>query len=109
MKMADWREMRVEGLLVCERVVAVFHVSDSLARLPFARFKVKVLERPDGTFFACPNVAVRGPAGDAEWIGGFGVTIDEAVEDGLRFFFGTWADRQDLTESDFVWSDLHDF
>ena len=51
LRMADWRDMRIEGLLVCERIVAVFQVHDSLARLPFAGFKVKVLERRDGTFF----------------------------------------------------------
>jgi hypothetical protein len=107
--MADWRGTRVEGLFVCERVVAVLHVSDSLTRLPFARFKVKVLERPDGTFFACPNVAIRGVTGDAEWIGGLGDSIDEAVADCLRYFYGTWAERSELVESDFVWSDPQDF
>ena len=107
--MADWRDMRVEGLLICDRIVAVFQVTDSLARLPFAFFKVKVLERSNGSFFACPNVAIRGPTGDPEWIGGLGNTIDEAVEDGLRSFFGTWGDRRDLTDEDFAWSDPQDF
>ena len=106
--MPDWRDIRVEGLAVRERIAAVFQISDSLARLPFAQFKVKVLERPDGSFFAIPNVAFR-RAGEADWIGGFGNTIDEALKDALFAFFGTLDKRQEFSDSDFCWSDPLDY
>ena len=50
--MPDWRELRVEGLGPIERVAAVFQISPPLERLPFVSFKVKVIERVNGTFLA---------------------------------------------------------
>jgi hypothetical protein len=38
--MTDWRDLKVEGLTVRERIAAVFQVSDSLSRLPFAKFSI---------------------------------------------------------------------
>jgi hypothetical protein len=107
--MAGWRELRVDGLGPVERVVAVFQVGPPLARLPFPSFKVKVIERANGSFLACPNVVVRRTNGEADWIGGLGASVEEALEDALRRFVRNLGDRQELSEADFAWADPLEF
>lgn len=107
--MSDWRELRVEGLGPIERVVAVFQIGPPLERLPFPSFKVKVIERADGSFVAVLNVAPRGLDGYRDGEAGLGGTIEEALEDALQRFARVVDERQPLTESDFVWSDPTEF
>ena len=52
--------------------------------MPFASFKVKVIERDDGSFVGVPNVAIRSPEGTPEWTSGLGDTVEEALADALR-------------------------
>src|SRR4051794_21063686 len=107
--MADWQHLRVEGLGPVERVAAIFQVGPPLAWLPFASFKVKVVERPDGSFLGVPNVAVRAADGSPDWVGGLGDTVEEALEDALNYLVRSLDGRRDLPEDAFAWSDLHDF
>lgn len=103
--------MNIEGLKIDSRIIAVFQVFDTQSRLPFANFKIKVVERPiaDGRFLAIPNVAIRATNDSPDWIAGLGNTIDEAVENALRCFYETWKNRQPLVDADFEWADPHDF
>jgi hypothetical protein len=107
--MTDWRNLKVEGLGPVAREVAVFQVGPPLARLPFASFKVKVIERPDGSYLGLPNVARRSADGSPDWIGGLGASIEEALEDTLRWFVRSLNEDDDTTEEDFVWAAPEDF
>jgi len=102
-RLVKWQTLLVPGLGPIERVVAVFTIGPPLERLPFASFKVKVIERADGSLFGVPNVAVRTADGTPDWIGGFGKTVDEALAECLTYFLGTVDDRAkaDLFEEDF--------
>jgi hypothetical protein len=92
-----------------ERVAAVFRVGPPLDRLPFPSFKVKVVERADGSFSASPNVALRGLDGEPDWIGGLGASVEEALEDALRRFARNLDERAELSAADFAWSDPSEF
>lgn len=107
--MSDWRELRVEGLGPIERVVAIFQIGPPLERLPFPSFKVKVIERGNGSFLAVLNVAVNGPDGHWDGEAGLGGTAEEALEDALRRFVRLLNERQTVSESDFIWSDPSEF
>ena len=78
--------------------------------LPFPKFKIKILERPNVGFMAVPNVAIKSAKdGSPDWISGLGSSVDEALEDALKNLMAMLGERMDLTEADFEWSDPHDF
>ena len=101
--MIDWRNISVKGLRVSHRVVGIFEVYDTECRLP-ERLIIKVIERPNGSFLAVTNFAVRGPTGEAEWTSGLGKTIDEALEDCLGWFHKTFEDRTEVQLSEIVYA-----
>jgi len=68
-------------------------------------FSVKVAEALHGGYWASPNVAVKTPNGDADWIGAGGETVEAALEACLAAFMKTIGERQWLQESDFFWAD----
>jgi hypothetical protein len=107
--MDDWRGLRAEGLGPIERVVGIFQVGPPLERLPFPSFKVKVLEREDGSFLAVPNVAPLGSDGHPSWEAGSGTSVGEALEDALRALVRLLDELRPSTESDFGWSDPTEF
>jgi hypothetical protein len=79
---------------------------------PFAKMKVKVLER-SSDFLAVPNLIFRNPStGDPEYVSGLGDTSDEAIHDLLERFVADvkrLKPEGDLAESDFEWSAPEDF
>jgi hypothetical protein len=55
--------------------------------MPFAKMRVKVLDRCGGDFLAVPNLAFRNPTtGAPEYASGLGNSIEEAVNDLLVRF-----------------------
>jgi hypothetical protein len=104
--MRDWRNLKVEGLSPVARQAAVFQVGPPLARLPFASFKIKIIERSDGSFLGVPNVARRSTDGSPDWIAGLGPSIEEALEDSLRRFAKSAGGG---AEEDFEWAAPEDF
>jgi hypothetical protein len=107
--MPDWRKLRVEGFGPIDRVVAIFQIGPPLERLPFPSFKVKVIERANGSFLAIMNVAARGSDGCGVWEAGLGNTVEEALEDALRRFIRILDEQVPLAETDFIWSDPTEF
>ncbi|MES1213107.1 MAG: hypothetical protein ABUL64_00835 [Singulisphaera sp.] len=100
-------------ILRVERVVAEFNVW--LGELfPFAKMKVKVIERNIGEgFLAVPNLVVRNRLShDPEYISGISDTIDGALDDAICRFVELArqnAPESGLTEADFIWSAAEDF
>ncbi|WP_165247291.1 hypothetical protein [Paludisphaera soli] len=107
--MLDWREMRVEGLGPISKVAAIFQVGAPLERLPFSSFKIKVLERRDGSFLAVPNVSALGADGHPSWDAGLGDTIDQALGDALERFARLLEELKPSNETDFSWADPTEF
>lgn len=104
--------MRPDGIRRVDRIVAEFDVwvDDSF---PFAKFKVKVLDRGLGDLAAFANVAIRDrTTGTPDFIAGLGSTIEEATDDlFVRFVAGVRENTPPtgLTEADFAWSAPEDF
>ena len=95
-----------------DKVVAQFEVWPG-ETLPFAKFKVKVLERSPTDYLAVTNVtALNHASREPEYISGLGDSAEEAVEDLLiRFMAGIreQVPAAGLSETDFVWSSYVDF
>ena len=106
---AAWSCLRVKGLGPVERVAGMFQIGPPLQWLPFPSFKVKVLERGDGSFLGVPNVSVKGPDGSPQWTSGLGSTVEQALEDALNYFVKSLDDRRDWPETAFTWTDSEEF
>lgn len=107
--MPTWQHLKVEGLGPATRVAAVFQIGPPLGWLPFPSFKVKVLERGDGSFLGVPNVCVKALDGSPQWTSGLGSTVEQALEDALNYFVLSLDDRRDLSEHAFMWTAPEEF
>ena len=102
----------MKGFIRINRVAASFEIwlDDTF---PFAKMKVKVIEQPNGEFFAVANLAVRNRVTrQPEGVAGLGTTIDEALEDVLKRFMSESQSHRPsngFTENDFEWSAPEDF
>jgi len=103
---------KLRGIARIDRVAAMFDVwSDGL--LPFAMFRIKVIERGENNFLGVLNVSVQNPkTGDPEYTSGLGKTVDEALLDALESFWREVRqnlDENQLTAANFIWSESTDF
>lgn len=102
----------MDGIRRVDRVLSELDVwlDDSF---PFAKMKVKVIQRAVDDMLAVANVGIRNLASrEREYISGLGATADEAVNDLLvRFVSLVRANTppEGLTEKDFEWSAPEDF
>lgn len=101
-----WKTIDLHGAADISRVVAVYEVGD--LRVPWSRYKIKVLERTKGDFLASPNVCVK-VGGVPDWIGGLGNSELEALQDAVFRISEILSGRQDWGEHDFEWADPNDF
>ena len=95
-----------------DQVVGVYEVwLDDL--FPFAKMKIKVLQRSDNDFLAVPNLAVRNRANrQPEFTSGLGTDPNSALEDALRSFMKEVHENRTaeaFAEDDFEWSACQDF
>jgi len=102
----------MDGVIRIEKVVAILEVWLD-ATFPFAKMKVKVLDRSKGDFLAVANLTFRNPtSGEPEYTSGLGNSIEEAVDDLLVRFVSdvrSYKPGNELTEADFEWSAPEDF
>lgn len=102
----------MDGVIRIDKVVAVLDVWLDQT-FPFAKMKVKVLERSPGDLLAVPNVAYRNSAsGSIEYTAGIGSTVEESVNDLLVRFVAEvrqYAPEGGLSDVDFEWSAPEDF
>lgn len=96
--------MALHGCRDIARVVDVFQLG-APSPCPFAYFKIKVLERQNGSFLAVPNVARLGTDGSPDWISGLGDSADAAMQDAIKCFVESVGDSDDLPDAEFEWSD----
>ena len=101
--MNEWKKIKVDGIVGIEKCVAEFQVWE-LYKTPYAKFKVRVFER-ETSFVGYTNISVK----DKERSVGYGLSIEEALEDTLINFMEVLDQRAEFVESDFKWSHPHDF
>jgi hypothetical protein len=106
--MEEWKKIRVKGVSKIEKVIAIFEIW-AIEKVPYAKFKIKIIENNSGEYVGVPNIAVKNADGSPDWIGGFGSNSTEALEDTLKYFMESLNDRDDLTEDDFEWAAPEDF
>ncbi len=100
------------GTVRIDRVVEQLEVwlDDSF---PFAKMKVKVIDRGNSDYLAVANLSVRDPkTGYPDGEAGLGGTPTEAVDDLLQRFWDKAQNQRNgksLDEANFAWADHEDF
>lgn len=103
----------MDGVSRIDRVAALFDVWLDFELLPFAKMKVKVLERSGSDFLAVTNLHRRNAdSHEPEYLSGLGDSIDSATTDLLKGFVNDLRKHlpgQGYDEEDFEWSATEDF
>lgn len=105
--MESWKLVKLKGIAEIQKVISEFEIFSD--RVPYGKFKVKVIEKANGSFIGTPNIALKNSDGIPEWVSGLGTTANEALEDCLKYFLESMMARNNLSESDFEWSAPEDF
>ena len=103
----------MDGISRIDKVAALLDVWLDAELFPFAKMKVKVLERSPGDFLAVTNLHRKdAPSGEPEYLAGLGDSIDSAASDLLKVFVSDVREHlpsQGFVEEDFEWSAPEDF
>jgi hypothetical protein len=106
--MKKWQEIKIDGIAKITKCVAEFDVME-LKHTPYAKFKVKIFEDAAGNFTGFTNLMAKDALGSPVAGVGYGSTIEEALEDTIRYFLSMLNEKQNWTEDDFECSDPFDF
>lgn len=104
----SWKEIKIKDIPEIEKVVAEFEVGE-VKKTPWGKFRVRVLERQDGSFIAITNLMFIDHTGCENSGYGEGKTIEEALEKAIKDFMSYLPDDRELTEDDFTVADPYDF
>ena len=104
----DWKKISIAGISSIEKCVAEFNIGE-LIKTPHSKFKVKVFERQDGTYIGFTNLQLKDKLGVPYAGVGHGKTVEEALEDTIKYFLNMINNKQVLTEEDFECVDPYDF
>ncbi len=105
-----WEDIRIEGISKIDRCVAEFDVW-AIPTVPYAKFKVKVFMNVQGNYTGYTDLTIKSPLdGSPEGGIGFGLSIDEALEDTLKYFMDLVQKRGGkLFEEDIEYVEPSDF
>lgn len=106
--MNNWKKVNIEGIAKIEKCVAEFNIWE-LNISPYAKFKIKVFEDNKNNFTGYSNIQVIDEVGGYNGAVGYGNTVEEALEDTIKYFFELLSIKEDWQENDFAWSDPLDF
>lgn len=103
----------MDGVIRIEKVVAEMDVWLDPAIFPFAKIRLKVLERSHRDYAAFANACLRNRVTrEPDGIAGLGASIEEAVHDLLTRFVAkarVAMPNTGFANEDFVWSASEDF
>jgi hypothetical protein len=99
-----WRDLRLPGLAGLEREVAVFVVHQKRDDLPMT-FRVRIVERPGGTFSGYSEIAFRDSDGTEDWIAGTGATEEEALADTVKGVLLSFEGKVIVDDASIAWAE----
>lgn len=113
--MDRWKDIKINCIAEINRIVTIFEVW-SYEKIPYGKFKIKILESCRGGFIGIPNIAIKNlEDGTPEWISGLGNTVDEALRDAIENLmssietYAIWDENGMIDSAYFEWAEPHDF
>ena len=106
--MLDWQSIKVNSCIKIERCVGEFEVWD-VCKMPYGKFKVKIYESTDGRFTGRTNLMVKDDMGNINSGIGYGITIADALNDTIKYFYSLIEDVSDISKDNFEYVEWMDF
>ena len=106
-----WHDLKLENVGAIEKTVAEFTIWMSSV-LPYAKMKIKIYESRDGTYKGRTDLGIKRKFdGYPQCSVGFGNSIEEALEDTLKYFNVMLKEDglDKLTEDDIEYCEYSDF
>lgn len=106
-----WHDLRIENVGAIEKTVAEFTIW-MVAILPYAKMKVKIYEGQSGNYTGMTDLRIKRKFdGSPESAIGHGNSIEEALEDTIKYFNSMLKTDgfDELTEDDIEYSEYSDF
>ena len=66
-------------------------------------FRIKIIERAEGEFIGCPEIAIKDAAGSPDWITGRGGSGEEALSDTVHYLLQSIAGKEPLGDASIWW------
>lgn len=104
----SWKDIKIKGIPMIEKVVGEYEIVE-IEKTPWAKFRVKVFEKQDGSFVAITNLMYIDETGFENAGYGIGKSEEEALEDAIINFMSKLPNDRELTEKDFTEADPYDF
>jgi len=109
--MEDWKSLKIPRIVDIEQVAAEFQVW-STEFFPTGKVKVRIIERRAGYYWGSPNIAAKERRSDRvpeserapDWIGGYGNSIAEALEDTIKSLVEVIIANGATSPDDFEWA-----
>lgn len=105
--MNNWKS-ELPGIVSIEKCVAEFEIFE-FKKIPYSKFKVKIFENRIGKFTGNTNIRVKDKDGCPCGGVGYGDTIEEALEEILKFLSELLEEKEVFTKDDFEFTDPYDF
>lgn len=105
----NWKDIKVNGIAEINKCVGEFQIFQ-VGLIPSTNFRVKIYENQRGHFTGTTNLGLKSLVDECPEYGiGFGHSIEEVLEDTVKYFMNEIQQRNNLKEEDFVWVDSDDF
>lgn len=108
MRMKSWKDITIKGIPSIKKCVGEYNIGE-IKKTPYAKFKVKVYEKKNGKFYGITNLQIKDQDGCPIGGIGYGNTIEEALEDTIRYFLKMLEEKEEWAEEDFECADPYDF
>ncbi len=106
--MDSWKDIKIEDIASIKKCVAEFDIGE-LKKTPWAKFKIKIYERQDSSFYGYTNLQIKDEDGCPFGGVGYGETIEEALKSTIENFLEMLNEKDIWNEKDFEVIDSYDF
>lgn len=104
----SWKNIKIEKIASIEKVVGEYEINE-IEKTPWGKFRIKVLEKQDGTYVAITNLMFIDEVGFENAGYGEGSTEEEALEKAISNFLALLPDDKQLSSDNFTVADPYDF
>ncbi|WP_444908205.1 hypothetical protein ACJJIR_09830 [Microbulbifer sp. SSSA008] len=106
--MTDFKDIDLRGGTCIRKQVALFEIQDH-HRIPYGKYKIKVLMDANNHYYAFPNVAFKDSNDNVDWVCGMGPTILTAVQESIDSLVRSIPSFAYSDNQCFEWSSPEDF
>lgn len=104
----NWKKISITGIDNITKCVGEFEVWE-FYHIPYAKFKVKIYEDRNGKLKGYSNLKVIDKIGDYYQAIGYGNTIEETLENTVKYFMKLVSEVNEINENSFQYVNVTEF